>query len=117
VHEFVRRGKFESNLVRVRELVGARRDAMLEALDEEFPESVRWSRPNGGYFLWLDLPEGIDARELLAPAGEGGGVTFVAGTDFGDAPNTARLAYSFVSPDEIREGVRRLAALLTPVAV
>ena len=114
VHEFLRRGNFESNLERVRELIGARRDAMLEALDEEFPEGVRWSRPDGGYFLWLDLPEGVDARELLARAEEAG-VTFVPGADFGDAPNTARLAYSFVSPDEIREGVRRLAALLTPV--
>src|SRR5262249_36831977 len=116
VHEFVRRGNFEPNIERVRELIGARRDAMLEALDEEFPEGVRWSRPDGGYFLWLDLPEGVDARELLARAEEAG-VTFVPGTDFGDAPNTARLAYSFVSPEEIREGVRRLAALLTPVAV
>jgi 2-aminoadipate transaminase len=116
VYEFVRRGNFEPNLERVRELIGARRDAMLEALEEEFPEGVRWSRPEGGYFLWLDLPESVDARELLSRAEEAG-VTFVPGTDFGDAPNTARLAYSFVSPDEIREGVRRLAALLTPVAV
>jgi DNA-binding transcriptional MocR family regulator len=114
VHEFVRRGNFEPNLERVRELIGARRDAMLEALEEDFPEGVRWSRPDGGYFLWLDLPEGVDARELLVRAEEAG-VTFVPGTDFGDAPNTARLAYSFVSPDEIREGVRRLAALLAPV--
>jgi 2-aminoadipate transaminase len=114
VHEFVRRGNFEPNLERVRELIGARRNAMLEALDEDFPEGVRWSRPDGGYFLWLDLPEGVDARELLGRAEESG-VTFVPGTDFGDAPNTARLAYSFVSPDEIREGVRRLAALLAPV--
>jgi 2-aminoadipate transaminase len=114
VHEFVRRGNFEPNLERVRELIGARRDAMVEALEAEFPEGVRWSRPDGGYFLWLDLPDGVDARELLERAEESG-VTFVPGTDFGDAPNTARLAYSFVSPDEIREGVRRLAALLAPV--
>jgi DNA-binding transcriptional MocR family regulator len=114
VYEFVRRGNFEPNLERVRALVGARRDAMLEALADEFPDGVRWSRPDGGYFLWLTLPEGVDARELLSRA-EDAGVTFVPGTDFGDAPNTARLAYSFVSPDEIREGVRRLAALLAPV--
>ncbi|TMK73495.1 MAG: PLP-dependent aminotransferase family protein [Actinobacteria bacterium] len=114
VHEFVRRGNFESNLERVRELIGARRDAMLDALEEEFPAGVRWSRPEGGYFLWLDLPEGVDAGDVLARAEEAG-VTFVQGTDFGGPANSARLAYSFVSPDEIREGVRRLAALLTPV--
>jgi 2-aminoadipate transaminase len=114
VYEFVRRGNFEPNLERVRALIGARRDAMLEALADEFPDGVRWSRPDGGYFLWLTLPERVDARELLSRA-EDAGVTFVPGTDFGDAPNTARLAYSFVSPDEIREGVRRLAALLAPV--
>jgi 2-aminoadipate transaminase len=114
VHEFVRRGNFEPNLERVRELIGARRDAMLDALDEDFPEGVRWSRPDGGYFLWLDLPEGVDAGDVLARSEEAG-VTFVAGTDFGGPSNSARLAYSFVSPDEIREGVRRLAALLAPV--
>jgi DNA-binding transcriptional MocR family regulator len=114
VFEFVNRGNFEPNLARVRELIGARRDAMLDALDEESPGGVRWSRPDGGYFLWLDLPHGVDARDVLARAEEAG-VTFVPGTDFGAAPNTARLAYSFVSPGEIREGVRRLAALLAPV--
>jgi 2-aminoadipate transaminase len=115
VHEFVRRGAFEPNLERVRGLLGARRDTMLDALEQEFREGARWSRPDGGYFLWLELPDGIDAAELLTRAEETG-VTFVQGTDFGGEPNTARLAYSFVSPEEIREGVRRLAALIAPVA-
>jgi 2-aminoadipate transaminase len=115
VHEFLRRGNFEPNLERVRGLLGARRDAMLDALEQELPEGTRWSRPEGGYFLWLELPEGVDAAELLARAEEVA-VTFVQGTDFGGARNTARLAYSFVSPEEIYEGVRRLAALLAPVA-
>jgi 2-aminoadipate transaminase len=115
VYEFVRRSNFEPNLERVRDLLRVRRDAMLDGLEEELPEGVRWSRPEGGYFLWLELPEGVDAGELLARA-EDAGVTFVQGSDFGGPPNTARLAYSFVSPEEIREGVRRLAALLAPVA-
>ena len=88
---------------------------MIDAVAQEFPDGVGWSRPEGGYFLWLELPEEIDAAQLLARAEEAG-VTFVPGSDFGGAPNTARLAYSFVSPEEIREGVRRLAALLAPVA-
>jgi 2-aminoadipate transaminase len=110
VFEFLRRGNFEPNLERVRQLLGARRDAMLEALERELPDA-RWSRPEGGYFIWLELPEGADAGVLLQRA-NAAGVTFVPGTDFGGAPNTARLAFSFVSPDEIREGVRRLAALV-----
>jgi 2-aminoadipate transaminase len=116
VFEFLRRGNFEPNLERVSTLLGARRDAMLEALERELPDS-RWSRPQGGYFVWLELPEGADAGALLERA-TAAGVTFVPGADFGGAPNTARLAFSFVSPDEIREGVRRLAALVRePLAV
>ena len=110
VFEFLRRGNFGPNLERVTALLRARRDAMLEALESELP-NARWSRPQGGYFVWLELPEGADAGALLERA-TASGVTFVPGADFGGAPNTARLAFSFVSPDEIREGVRRLAALV-----
>jgi 2-aminoadipate transaminase len=100
VLEFLRRGNFEPNLERVRDLLRARRDAMLDALEQELPAAT-WSHPEGGYFVWLEVP-----GEL----GEVPGVAFVKGTDFGGAPNTARLAFSYVSPDEIREGVRRLSA-------
>jgi 2-aminoadipate transaminase len=110
VFEFLRRGNLEPNLERVTALLGARRDAMLEALERELP-FARWSHPEGGYFIWLELPDNMDAGALLERAGEAG-VTFVKGADFGGAPNTARLAFSFVSPEEIREGVRRLAALV-----
>ena len=113
VHEFVSRGRFEPNLERVRGLLRLRRDAMAAALDRELPD-VRRTRPEGGYFLWLELNE-VDAAELL-PRAEEAGVTFVKGADFGGRPETLRLAYSFVSPDEIAEGVSRLAAAL-PVAV
>jgi 2-aminoadipate transaminase len=108
VFEFLRRGNLEPNLARVRDLLRARRDAMLEALDLELP-SAAWSRPQGGYFIWLELPrEAVDVP----------GVSFMKGTDFGGAPNTARLAFSYVSPDEIREGIRRLAAAVAePVGV
>jgi 2-aminoadipate transaminase len=113
VHEFVRRGRFEPNLERVRGLLRARRDAMLDALEHELAGSgASWSRPAGGYFLWLEVP-GVDAAELLEDAGASG-VTFVKGADFGGPPSSIRLAYSYVSPDEIREGVGRLARLLLP---
>jgi 2-aminoadipate transaminase len=113
VHEFIQRGLFEPNLERVRGLLAARRDAMLEALARELPDA-RTSHPEGGYFLWAEL-DGVDAAGLLTRA-EAAGVTFVKGADFGGEPNSLRLAYSFVSPAEIGEGVARLAAAL-PAAV
>ena len=75
---------------------------------------VRFSRPEGGYFIWLDIP-GVESGDLLARA-TSSGVTFVRGSDFGGEATTLRLAFSFVSPDEIRDGVARLAALLPAAA-
>jgi 2-aminoadipate transaminase len=115
VYEFLRRGNFEPNLERVRGLLQARRDAMLAALDATFPETASWSRPEGGYFLWLELPGETRADALLAAA-EQAGVVFVKGADFGGGPNTARLAFSFASPDEIGAGIERLAGLLPAAA-
>jgi 2-aminoadipate transaminase len=115
VYEFLRRGNFEPNLERVIGLLRTRRDSMLSALANSFPGEASWSRPDGGYFLWLELPDGVRADALLARA-EDAGVTFVKGSDFGGAANTARLAFSFASPDEIRTGIERLAELL-PAAV
>src|SRR5437763_8168009 len=111
VHEFVRRGNFEPNLERVRGLLKARRDAMLDALEQFMPGGAAWSRLEGGYFIWLDLPG--DAPDLAAA--EAAGVTFVPGTDFfaeGSGSQSMRLAFSFVSPEEIGEGVARLAGVL-----
>ena len=107
VHEFISRGSFEPNLERVNGLLQAspRRDARRA---RQAPlRRTTWSHPDGGYFVWLELPEGTDASEVMKRAE---GVTAVLGTDFGGAPNTLRLAYSYVSPDEIDEGVSRLAA-------
>ncbi len=115
VYEFLRRGALEANLARVCELLCARRDAMLAALERELAGEARWSKPEGGYFLWLDFAGDIDAAALLNAAGERG-VTFVKGSDFfacdGGGRSSARLAYSFVSPEQIGEGVARLAELV-----
>jgi DNA-binding transcriptional MocR family regulator len=128
VLEFLRRGRLEPNVERVASQLRERRDAMLESFESELPEGARWSRPEGGYFTWLDLPAGTDAADLLDRA-EREGVTFVKGSDFfppsvrdREAAGSARLAYSFVSPADIRAGVARLAGLLretrtSPVAV
>ena len=125
VLEFLRRGLLEPNVERVAGPLRERRDAMLETFEQEMPEGARWSRPEGGYFVWLDLPPGTDAAALLARA-EQEGVTFVKGSDFfppgQGGSGSARLAYSFVSPADVRTGVTRLAGLLrelrsAPVAV
>lgn len=114
VYEFLRRGSLEPALERVRTLLRARRDAMLEALETHFPEEARWSQPEGGYFLWLDLPPGTEADELLEEA-IAAGVTFVKGADFfppeAGGANSARLAYSFATPGEITAGIERLGSL------
>jgi DNA-binding transcriptional MocR family regulator len=117
VYEFLRRGSFEPNLERVRGLLRERRDAMLGALESELGDRATWSTPEGGYFLWLDL--GVDTAELLGRA-EQAGVTFIKGSDFfppGEGgERSARLAFSFVSPAEIVEGIGRLAALVPAAA-
>ncbi len=113
IFEFLHRGLLEPNVERVSSLLRDRRDAMLRALERELPEAS-WSTPEGGYFLWLELPHGTDARETLAAATEAG-VAFVAGGDFflrpEDGRGAARLAFSFASPSEIDEGVSRLAGI------
>jgi DNA-binding transcriptional MocR family regulator len=89
----------------------ARRDAMLDALEQHMPDGASWSRPEGGYFIWLDLPS--EAPSLASA--EAAGVTFVQGTDFfadGSGRKSMRLAFSYVSPKEITDGIERLAGLL-----
>ena len=108
VHEFITRGLFEPNLQRINGLLKARRDAMLAALDKHF-SGATWTKPHGGFFIWLTLPTGTVAKDVIDRAE---GVTAVAGPDFGGPANTMRLAYSFVSPDEIETGVERLAAAI-----
>ena len=125
IHEFVSRGLLEGNIERVVGLLRERRDAILAAFERELPDGASWSRPQGGYFTWLDFPEGTDAA-ALSDAATAAGVTFVKGSDFYPAGRggeaSARLAFSFVSPADISAGVARLATLLgelraAPVAV
>ncbi len=116
MHEFIARGLFEPNLEQVCANLRARRDAMLEALDRSFAERASWSRPEGGYFIWLDLNGDVDTR-TLALRSEEGGVAFVPGADFfppesGLGVRSARLAFSFEPPERIAEGIDRLAQLL-----
>jgi DNA-binding transcriptional MocR family regulator len=107
VYEFLRRGNLEANLERVSGLLRARRDAMVAALERYLPEAS-WAVPEGGYFLWLELPPGIVTADLRAE-----GVTFVPGADFfagAGGESALRLAFSYVSPGEIEEGIGRLGS-------
>ncbi len=109
VNEFCRSGAIDRSIETVKTALHARASALGEALAAELPEAS-FVAPDGGYFLWVELPEGTDVAALLGAATERG-VQFVKGTDFvmEGGENTLRLAYSGVTPDQIREGVKRLA--------
>lgn len=114
VHELFARGSFQPNLDRIRRILGAQRDAMLSALETELEGRVTWSEPDGGYFVWLELGDDVDATALLGRASEAG-VTFVRGADFfvdDGGATAARLAFSYEPPERVAEGVRLLASLL-----
>ena len=81
LHEFVSRGRFDPNVEAIQEALRVRRDAMITALAREMPEGTTWNEPDGGYFLWVDLPGGLSAESLLAQADEVG-VAFIKGPDF-----------------------------------
>lgn len=115
IAEFLSRGSFEPNLARVVGELRTRRDAMLAALEQTFPPEAAWNRPQGGYFVWLEL-EGVHTSALAARAEEAG-VAFLPGAGFflpgaEDGTSSARLAFSYEPPERITEGVARLAALL-----
>ncbi len=110
---------FERDLDIKRKVYKSRRDAMVEALEREMPDGVRFTRPRGGLFLWVELPESIDARVLLQACLKQN-VAFVPGGAFFPAreqKNTLRLNFSNMPEDRIREGVRRMAAALAALLV
>ena len=92
----------------------ARRGAMLDALEEHFPGTATWTRPSGGFYVWVTLPEWCDTTAMLAAAVERR-VAYVPGTAFypdARGADRMRLAYCYPTEDRIREGVARLATLL-----
>ena len=115
--ELARDGVLERHLPRLRAVCGDRRDVMLQALAEQMPAAVSWNRPAGGMFLFVRLPEQINATPLL-PKALAHGVAFVPGEDFhanGGGRNTLRLNFTGIASERIGEGVRRLAAALKEV--
>jgi len=109
VNEFCRTGAIDRSIETVTAALRDRLGTLVAALGRELPHA-RFTPPDGGYFLWIDLPENVDVDALFTAA-QDRGVVFVKGTDFllDGGRNSLRLAYSGVSPDEINEGVTRLA--------
>ena len=109
VHRFCVSGALDRSIETVKNALRERASTLAEALRRELPDA-RFVEPEGGYFLWLDLPKGANVDALFTAAAERG-VQFVKGSDFvlEGGEESLRLAYSGVTPEEIEEGVRRLA--------
>jgi len=117
VNDFCRSGAIERSIATVKTALRERVERLGAALERELPDA-RFTLPQGGYFMWVELPDGTDVPALFDAAAERG-VAFVKGTDFmvDGGENTLRLAYSGVTPDEIDEGVQRLAEAYRTVAI
>jgi 2-aminoadipate transaminase len=108
-------GFLDENIKKLRGVYRQRRDAMLEAMDQYFPEEVSWTKPEGGLFLWLTLPEGVDSQQLFEAAIEKN-VAFVPGNAFypegEEGKRHCRMNYSCANPEKIEEGIKRLGRVL-----
>jgi 2-aminoadipate transaminase len=114
VREYLATQPWREQVKVFRELYRERRDAMLESLTALMPEGCRWTRPAGGFYVWLQLPPGVDSKAML-PRAISSRVAYVPGTGFyadGSGADHLRLSYCFPEPDRIREGVRRLAEVV-----
>lgn len=110
--KYLEKGYFEKNLEKTIEMYRGKRDVMLASLEKYMPEGVTWTKPDGGLFLFITLPEGYDATELFHMALEQN-VAFVIGEAFfcdGTGKNTLRVNFSFMDDAGIEEGIKRLAA-------
>jgi 2-aminoadipate transaminase len=116
VNEFARSGALERSIETVKAALKERAGTLCDALRRELP-SARFVAPEGGYFLWVELPRGTDVGALFDAAARRG-VQFVKGSDFvlDGADDSLRLAYSGVTPTEIEEGVKRLAEAYEEIA-
>ncbi|MCI2430747.1 PLP-dependent aminotransferase family protein [Candidatus Acetothermia bacterium] len=116
-YEVARGGFLDKHVRYIREVYHERRDAMFHALERYFPEEVRWTHPQGGLFLWVVLPEHLDAAQVLQEAVKER-VAFVPGTAFypdGAGQNTLRLNFSNATPEKIEEGIKRLGRVLKSI--
>jgi 2-aminoadipate transaminase len=114
VHEVVKDGFLDKHIPTIRELYGNQCKAMLDAMDQHFPKEATWTKPAGGMFIWVELPQHINAMELLDEAIKHK-IAFVPGAPFyanEPATNTLRLSFVTVAPDRIRAGIEVLGKLI-----
>lgn len=114
VHGFVSSGAWRDYVARLCDLYRSRRDAMLQALSEEFPEDASWTVPQGGFFVWATVP-GIHTGDMLAKAIEAN-VAYVRGDAFyqdGQGVDSMRLSFSGAPEERLVEGVRRLGSVIS----
>ncbi len=114
LHAFIAEGGQDAHLARIRAAYRARADAMEDALRRHCPEGVRWTRPSGGLFIWVTLPESVDGDELFEAA-RGRGVLVGRGSLFhvgGGGRNTLRLTFSSATEEQITSGIAVLGELL-----
>jgi DNA-binding transcriptional MocR family regulator len=107
---------FDKQVSKIKEAYSARRDAILKALDKYMPAGVIWTKPEGGMFIWMTLPEGMDGASLLAKSIATEKVAFVPGKAFfadGSGANTLRMSYSCANEEMIEEGMKRLGRLIS----
>jgi 2-aminoadipate transaminase len=112
-------GFLDRHIRLIRQVYSERRNLMLELMEETFPPGVRWTRPQGGLFLWSVLPDWLDAAEVLKMAVEHK-VAFVPGAPFhpcGGGHNTMRINYSNASPEQIELGITRLGEVLQQLVI
>jgi len=114
VHEVVKDGFLDKHIPTIRELYGNQCKAMLDAMDQHFPKEATWTKPDGGMFIWVELPKHINAMELLDEAIKNK-IAFVPGAPFyanEPATNTLRLSFVTVPPERIRAGIEVLGKLI-----
>ncbi len=114
IAEYLKSFDIDSHIDKIREDYRAKRDIMLQVMDEYFPKGVRYTRPSGGLFAWVTLPEHIDAKELLVECLKEK-VAFVPGGSFfpnGGHQNTLRINFSFATQEQVREGIKRIAMVM-----
>ncbi|WP_328645528.1 PLP-dependent aminotransferase family protein [Amycolatopsis sp. NBC_00348] len=105
---------WKGQIKKFRENYRERRDAILSALDQYLPPGCSWTKPDGGFYVWVTVPEGVDTKAML-PRAVTARVAYASGTGFyadGFGSRQMRLSYCYPTPERIREGVRRLAAVL-----
>jgi len=114
VHEVVKDGFLDQHIPTIRQLYGDQCQVMLDAMQEHFPAGVSWTKPEGGMFIWVTLPQQVDAMKLLEQS-LAARVAFVPGAPFyanNPATNTLRLSFVTVPPERIREGIAVLGKLI-----